>query len=466
MKHILTLIIVVAAFGAQAQEMLGIANSNFAGSMGMGLNPASMLLMPYRWEANLISGDIFLENNYVRYPKSRLTSTPETSIPTPHGGMLDNYSLSPKNAHVRTFLRLPSFIYRTREQAFGIHTAVRTDISLRNVSADIAKLSYEGLGYTPLGGIPITVPEFRLGAMTWTEIGFSYGRIFPRGNNRLIVAATASLINAFQGAYFINNLTNLTVKNDTTLDITYMSAEAGFAIPSNKNDVFTINGKGVGMNIGFCYVKNPYRGVFEKSRTIDRKRYDYRFGVSLIDAGMVSFTKNSYAYSINGSSTTFNNFNSVKPNGINGVDSLLRSNFINGTSSIENSFALVLPMAVSSQFDVCLHPRWYLNASIVQRVNPPVPHIDLPNIVSASLRYETSYFEIAVPYSFYDYYLHRIGAAIRYHFLVLGTDKLGPYVTDNDITGMDFYFGIKLSNYDFTRPGKRARQDHCAAYGN
>ena len=146
------------------------------------------------------------------------------------------------------------------------------------------------------------------------------------------------------------------------------------------------------------------------------------------------------------------------------MDSLIRSTFISGASSMDNSFALVLPMAVSSQFDVCLHPRWYANATIVQRVNPPMPHIDLPNIVSASLRYETSYFEIAVPYSFYDYYLHRIGVAVRYRFLVLGTDKLGPYVTNNDVYGLDFYFGIKLSNYDFTRPGKRGRQDHCAAY--
>lgn len=464
MKRYLTLIIVVTSLSTNAQEMLGIANSNFAGNMGMGLNPSSMLLMPYRWELNLISGDIFFENNYVSYPKNRLTSTSEGQVTLPHGGLLDNYTSSPKNAHVRTFLRLPSFIFRTGEQAFGFHIAARSDISLRNVSADLAKLSYEGLGYTPLGGIPIPISPFRIGGMTWTEIGLSYGKILPSGNDRIILAGTASFINAFQGLYLINNGIDLTVNNDTTLTVQSIDAEVGFALPSSSDEALTITGRGLGLNLGFCFVKNPYRGVFEKSRSVGRKRYDYRLGVSVIDAGIVSFTKNSYVYDINNSSTTFNNFNSVKPSGVNGMDSLIRNTFINGTSSMDNSFALVLPMAVSSQFDVCLHPRWYANATIVQRVNPPMPHIDLPNIVSASLRYETSYFEIAVPYSFYDYYLHRIGVAVRYRFLVVGTDKLGPYVTNNDVYGLDFYFGIKLSNYDFIRPGKRGRQDHCAAY--
>ena len=256
----------------------------------------------------------------------------------------------------------------------------------------------------------------------------------------------------------------MTVVSDTTLSIQNIDAEAGFALPPTTNDILTINGKGAGLNVGYCYVKNPYRGAFKNSRAISRKRYDYRIGFSVIDAGIVLFTKNTNEYFFNNTTSAIDNFKQVNPRGVNGVDSLIRANFMSGANYNDNSFELVTPVALSSQFDYCLHPRWYLNATVVQRVNPPMPHIDLPNIASVTLRYETSYFEIAIPYSFYDYYLHRIGAAIRYRFLVLGTDKLGPFVTDNDITGFDFFFGIKLSNYDFTRPGKRTRQNHCYAY--
>src|SRR5712672_1929093 len=195
MKRFLFISILVSSLAAQGQVMLGIANSNFAGNMGMGLNPSSMLLMPYRWEVNLISGDIFLENNYVRYPKDQMMGSSEgTSSPLPHGGLLDNYSSDPKNAHARVFMRLPSFIYRTEDQAFGISFCVRNDISIRNLTPNLSKYMYEGLEYTDLSGVPIKIDPFRIAGMTWAEIGLSYGRLINKGNDHLIIAGTLNLI--------------------------------------------------------------------------------------------------------------------------------------------------------------------------------------------------------------------------------------------------------------------------------
>src|SRR5436189_3275973 len=117
MKRLLFISILVSSLATQEQVMLGIANSNFAGNMGMGLNPTSMLLMPYKWEFNLISGDIFVDNNYLSYPKAQVMgSTEGTAAALPHGGFMDNYTSAPKNAHSRLFLRLPSFIYKTDDQ--------------------------------------------------------------------------------------------------------------------------------------------------------------------------------------------------------------------------------------------------------------------------------------------------------------------------------------------------------------
>src|SRR6266481_5811765 len=59
-----------------AQEMCGIANSNYAGNMGVHLNPASIVGAPYKYEINLIAGDFFVDNNYVYLTKfSDLTSS-------------------------------------------------------------------------------------------------------------------------------------------------------------------------------------------------------------------------------------------------------------------------------------------------------------------------------------------------------------------------------------------------------
>lgn len=448
--------------------MLGIANSNFAGNMGMGMNPTSMLLMPYRWELNIISGDIFAENNYIRYPKNQLMGSSEGSVtPLPHGGLLDTYSPAPKNAHERLFMRLPSFIYRTdNDQAFGISFSVRDDISIRNISPKLAKYLFEGLEYIPLSGEPIHVDPFRIAGMTWAEIGLSYGKLIKKGNDHLLLAGTLNLIGAFQGLYFYNNNTDITVTADTsmTMAINGMDAELGFDLPRNSNEAMAGRGKGASVNLGFTYVSNPYRGTFKDSRTIARKRYDYRIGASIIDAGMVYFNRNAHVYDFNNTTVNLDSVNAINPKGVNGLDQFIMDNLMTGTNSIDNSFYLMTPMAASVQFDYCFAPRWYANATVVQRANPPAPHVDLPNIVSITPRYETSFFEVALPYSLYDYYLMRVGVAVRYRFLVLGTDKLGTFVTNNDITGMDFYFGIKLSDYDFIRKGKHGRQDHCSAY--
>ena len=73
------------------------------------------------------------------------------------------------------------------------------------------------------------------------------------------------------------------------------------------------------------------------------------------------------------------------------------------------------------------------------------------NSVSMAVRYETPFFEVSMPYSMYDYYRHRIGFAMRYRYFFAGTDKLGTFVGQGDITGLDVYFGIKLTNFDFKK---------------
>jgi hypothetical protein len=314
--------------------------------------------------------------------------------------------------------------------------------------------------------VPINVDPFRIAGMTWMEVGLSYGRQFRKGNDHLMVAGTLNLIGAFQGLYLYNYNTDLMVTVDTTMSMTInnMDAELAFDLPRDQSEILKGRGKGASVNLGFTYVSNPYRGNFKDSRTIARKRYDYRFGASIIDAGMVYFDRNAHVYTFNSSNVQLDSVNTISPKGVNGIDQLVMDKFMTGSNSIDNSFYLMTPIAGSVQFDYCFAPRWYANATIVQRANPPVPHVDLPNILSITPRYETSFFEVALPYSLYDYYLNRIGLAMRIRFLVLGTDKLGTFISDN-VTGMDFYFGLKFSDWDFMRKGKHARQKaHCDAY--
>jgi hypothetical protein len=60
-------------------------------------------------------------------------------------------------------------------------------------------------------------------------------------------------------------------------------------------------------------------------------------------------------------------------------------------------------------------------------------------------RFETDHFGIDLPLSLYDFNQPRIGISMRLGIFTFGTDKLGGFFNLHDFTGLDFYFGIKLS---------------------
>src|SRR6188472_2608795 len=62
----------------QAQEMWGYANSNYSGIMGLHLNPAKILGVPYEWEVNVLAADVFYDNNYIYLPKLSDVTTKTT----------------------------------------------------------------------------------------------------------------------------------------------------------------------------------------------------------------------------------------------------------------------------------------------------------------------------------------------------------------------------------------------------
>jgi len=90
-----------------------------------------------------------------------------------------------------------------------------------------------------------------------------------------------------------------------------------------------------------------------------------------------------------------------------------------------------------------------------------------PNQISITARYETKNFEVALPYSLYDYYRHRLGLSIRYGILTVGSDMIGPFTGMFDAYGFDVYLGIKWQIYKSCErkqaKAKRAKggKDNC-----
>ena len=48
--------------------MWGISNSNYAGNMGINLNPSTIVGAPYKYEIHYFSMDNFAQNSYIYLP--------------------------------------------------------------------------------------------------------------------------------------------------------------------------------------------------------------------------------------------------------------------------------------------------------------------------------------------------------------------------------------------------------------
>ena len=441
MKKLLFIAGIIISQSSTAQQMLGIANSNFSGSAGMGLNPASMLFMPYTWEATLINLNISADNNYLSYSEAKNSGQAEGIATDNHGGLIADDSPVDKSANFHVMLKTPSFIYKTKKMAFGFHTAFRNDGSIRNVPAPLAKYFYEGKDYAPLYGTSIDLQGLHGGAMTWAEAGISVGKVLNKDEENIwMVAVTLKYINAFQGAYLKVNSGSLNVVNDSIVYPDNLNAEFEYAVPNNPAYLISYPpGQGAAFDFGVCYVSNPYDGKATLNDALNKK-YNYRLGISLLDFGIVSFINNANKY----------HYNVRLSSDIRNIDSLIEAGHVG------DKYMMGLPAAISLQYDNCIVPRWFLNFTAVQRVPLLMAQVDRANNLSASLRYETTSFEIGVPYSLYDYSQLRIGFALRYKVLFLGTDKLGTFVhvKDDQISGADFYFGVKLTNFSFLKKPK------------
>jgi hypothetical protein len=99
---------------------------------------------------------------------------------------------------------------------------------------------------------------------------------------------------------------------------------------------------------------------------------------------------------------------------------------------------------LSVQFDYRLTNKFYINSILVHPLVTSEASVVRPSQISLTPRFETDYFEVAMPVILYNYRYPRIGLSARFHKVVIGTDKLGAFFGVKDFTGMDFYVMVKL----------------------
>ncbi len=480
------------------QEMLGVVNSNYSIVNGMLINPANASMNKHKLNINILAGDFFINSNYIFVNKKdynffklfslhpddpkymHIYDYPEYFyVDTVH--YFDYFkNTESRRMYMNTRVAGPSVTLRIGPHAISLVTGFRNNFSGTRIPFDVANLIFRGQDFEPQHNITYDHGKFTFAALSWIEVGIGYAYSFSLSDEqRLDIGITAKGLLGTGGAYGIVKDVNYMVPNNDSIYFNRMNATVGLDLPMDyATNAIVLNplirGSGFGGDIGINYIYSggytpPALSSIAKNQELE-EAYLFRIGISLLDAGWITFNKMVQVHEFNDVSNRLWSGLSTFETG--SIQHFLRSASQNllgdSTASLtsQTSFRIFLPTATSLQLDYNIGWNVFVNATFVQGIPLGSPSVRRPALLAITPRFETSLYEINLPVSLLDFRDPAIGLAFRIYGLVIGTEKLGTFLHLTDVKGLDLYFSLGFTLDPKGKPPRsgRSRGAPCEAY--
>lgn len=441
-----------------------MALSNFGGINAVRLNPSSLVNSKIFYDINFIAGDVFVENNFLFIHKedynllSFLKRNPDfPSTDTPGQGVDYNRSVESINAFEQSDYYGPAFSIVLGDHALGIFSRAVTMTSIDNMSGYLGTLLFEGLNYDTLYGIPQTNTNLETAIAGWWELGLSYAYMFKKYRyNHWSIGLNLRRLFGYSAVSVVSNEADYTLIDEQTLDIENLDAEISYSLPIDYNtntfpdDGKTFKGRGIAVDLGFTFRKNrdlPNTKRHKSYCQYDFDDYLYKIGISLLDLGGLKFTENALQQDYDYVSALWQEMDTIEFRNINDMAATLSTVFYgdpNASKANTDQFSMGMPAALSLQGDYNYFGNWHMAGFVTLPLKVNKQQLNRPGQALVSLRYETPYFEIALPVSLYDFKKPRIGLSARLLYFTVGTEKMGSFFGFSDFYGLDLYFSAKF----------------------
>ena len=458
-----------------AQNFIALSGGNYQGIYSVYDNPSKMTSSKLYMDINLIGNSFSFNSNYAFFDgdKHRINTyfAKDYQWPTYHdsegaGRKFDIYRNDDlKFGNLYNQILGPSYMIAYERHAFAFTTSYKTNLYFENMTQDIANFLYEAVDFDIQHNnlyLHHEPEKMKFGYLSWMEVGFSYAYTFYReGWDFLAVGVTLKpLFSNFGGYGRIDDLEYI-VYNDTVMDVPNASFEYGIggSLDRTKNLVPTpsfvsplFNNFGFGGDIGLTYQRNAHIHRYPFHGRVcewEFEPYQYRFSASLSDLGYINFYRNSYQHIYTGTYAHWTKAtDTLKIKTLSDIDRKIQSYFDpNNEQSHERKFKMYLPSSLNLEADLPINYKNFIHAKVVIPFNLGEDYLMRSSIISVNWRYETPWFSIGVPLSIYDYVWQqpKVGFAIRVGNFMVGSDRLSNLIGLNDITGIDFYFGFRVS---------------------
>jgi len=470
-KAFITAMILVSATCSFAQDMLGIRNSNYAGLQGLGINPALINNSRLDIDINLIGVGATIENDFLYLPKKELKFFGIKNVINKFDdkSYLDEFEINKANdvynaAAYINISGIGGMFSVGPKSTIALTTQFRTGVSAEGIQGHAAKYAVEGFTYDPLHGTTFLGKDFEVNILGWLEYGLSFATtLYENEKGSLNTGVTLKYLQGVGAAYIRNANVYYNVLNDSDMVFgagQFSSIDYGRVDYSSFEEISGLgdlnNGSGIGFDIGFTYdfLKDPSTWQYEmdgkKHTDPTVNRYKLRLGLSLLDAGSIKFKENAATLHLETTNGFYPDWNVDEFDNNIDFDESMSGIFYNGDSAASfrtDNFKMNLPMALSLQADWNVYKKFYLNAAYIHGFENKKTGIDRPSVAALTPRYETKWFDVSVPISYYNYTgkISRVGLAFRLASFFIGSDRVGTLFGLGDMNGMDVYAGLKFS---------------------
>ena len=459
---LLALLSLLVHLHGYSQNYYAIQGSNYAGSLGIGNNPASIVNTPYKWDLDILSLQAKNATNGVIIQNYSLFSNPRNSQYSFREGDYRRFAYTDFNINL-----LNGRVALNRRQAIGFGINLRSYAQASTGAANFIDTLKTTRDFLDLGNYNRKLyGDFT--HSSWIEVFATWAQtIWDHTDSRLNAGITAKISRGISGAY-INLLNGSVVQtiHGNSYDYTMQDVFAEYAYSRNYDtwqkgksnnqnlqDFLSHTRAGFSLDLGVEYLikSSQIPSVFDEDNYYD---YDWKIGLSLLDIGFNQFqyVKNSRIVSGFQNNIT----DTVLDQQFTGINNLQEFNdkLIGIAGNIQQpagTFHVINPARLVLNVDHFITGAWYVNGNAslnLSSLSGSQWRLSELNMLTITPRWETRRLGFYLPVQFNTKDKLWIGGAFKAGPLLVGIHNWANVFSKNKMQNGGAYIAIVI------RPGK------------